>query len=153
MKKTILLLAVAASMMAGMASCKKEETPAAPAITQTYDVSLRTGESYTFTLPGNTGSTPYEIISQPEHASINTISVNTSGEQIYEYTPEAGYSGTDQVIVSNDKEHKKDCVHPQGPPPPPPAGAPHGNCSGEKEDHYTVTINFTMKGSEISVSK
>lgn len=152
MKKTMLLLAVAGSMIAGMASCKKEKTPEAPAITQTYDVSLKVGESYTFTLPKNLRNDPYEITTQAQHASISELDVSSSGDRIYKYTPEAGYSGTDQVIVSNDQEREQNCVHPQGPPPPPPGTQP-GNCNGGKEDHYIVTINFTMKGSDISVSK
>jgi hypothetical protein len=146
MKKTMLLLAVAGVMAAGMASCKKDEMPAS-AITQTIDVGLKVGESYTFALPGNTGN--YEILSPATHASLSAIGVNNSGEHIYEYTPEAGYSGSDQVIVSNDKDKKPDCAHPQGPPP---AGAQHGDCTGEKDEHYTITINFTMQDT-ISESK
>src|SRR4051812_9302396 len=137
MKKTLLLLAVAGSMIAGMASCKKEETPV-PTITQTVDVGLRVGESYTFSLPKNLRNDPYEITTQAKHATVSQLCVDSSGARIYKYTPEAGYSGIDQVIVSNEHERSQNCTPPQGPPP---AGAGHGDCNGGKEDHYIVTIN------------
>jgi hypothetical protein len=150
MKKMFLMLATAGTMMAGLASCTKEDTPA-PAITQTENVSLRVGESYTFTLPKNLRDDPYEITTPAQHASVSELGVNSSGDRIYSYTPAAGYSGTDQVVVSNDQEREEHHPHPQGPPP----GGPHsGSCSNSgPEDHYIITINFVMKGSDITVSK
>lgn len=149
MKKTILLLALAGSMIAGMASCKKEETPA-PTITQTIDVSLKVGESYTFSLPENQKNDPYEITTQAKHANISEVGLNSSGDQIYAYTPATAYSGSDQVIVSNDPKSKQGCAHPQGPPP---AGTSQGSCTDSEEDHYIVIINFTVKDDDTTVSR
>src|ERR1044072_2291690 len=114
MKKTMLLLAVAGSMIAGMASCKKEETPVPP-ITQTYDVSLRVGESYTFSLPKNIRNDPYEIINAEKHATVSQLCMDSTGAPVYKYTPETGYAGSDQVVVSNARKPGQGCPHPQGP--------------------------------------
>jgi hypothetical protein len=141
MKKTLLLLVIAGSIIAGMASCKKEETPAL-AIMQTVDVNLKAGESYTFSLPKNLHNDPYEITTQAKHASVSQLCEDSSGAHIYKYTPEANYSGSDQVIVSNDQKHNSNCTASQGPPP---AGTEHGDCNGDKEDHYVITLNFTVK--------
>lgn len=135
-------------MIAQMASCKKEETPAVP-ITQTVDVGLKMGESYTFSLPKNLRNDPYQITTAAKHASVSQLCVDSAGTRIYKYTPEAGYSGTDQVIVSNNQESGHTCPASQGPPP---AGTGHGNCSGTQEDHYIVTLNFTMQDT-VSTSK
>jgi hypothetical protein len=153
MKKRMLLLAIAGFMMAATPSCKKEETPSPAATTQTIDVSLKTGESYTFSFPGNSNA-PFEITTEAQHASISQLCCDSAGNKLYKYTPEAGFSGTDQVILSNDKEHPQNCQHPQGPPPPPPSGATNGGCDhgNDNENHYIVIVNFTIKDTTSSGS-
>lgn len=140
MKKTIVLLAVASALITGMVSCKKKEMPAPKAaITQTVNVSLKSNEDYTFTLPKNLRDDEYEITSQASHFSISEVGKNTSGEQIYKYTPATDFTGTDVVIVSNDEEREHGCPKQHnGPKPPRPP-------KGQEEDHYIVTINFTVE--------
>lgn len=139
MKKT-LLLALASCVIAGMASCKKEDTtaPTPSAQTQTINVSLRAGESYSYTLPSNLPAAQYGITTPAQHASFSELSASSSGEQLYKYTPASGYTGTDQVIVSNVPGSR-----PAGAQGPPPCGS-HGSCSGGSDEHCTVTINFTV---------
>lgn len=146
MKKMIVVLASASALMTGMVSCKKEEMAKA-AITQTETVNLKTNESYTFVLPKNLRDDPYEITSQAQHHRISEIGVNTAGERVFQYTPAEGYVGADQVILSNDEEREGHEMHPAGPKP---AGAPRkqhpkGDCKGGEEDHYIITINFTIE--------
>lgn len=153
MKKTIVILATASALFTTMVSCKKKDMQAEKeAITQTVDVSLNTNESYLFTLPKNLRDDPYEITTQASHFSISELGVNASGERVYKYTPAQGYTGTDQIIVSNDQEREEHKMHPQGPPPmgPKPQGQPKGNCKDKQgeEDHYIITFNFNVKGTE-----
>lgn len=140
MKKTIVLLATASALLTGMVSCKKKEMPSPkPAITQTVNVSLKTNEDYTFSLPKNLRDDEYEITTQASHYSISEVGKNSSGKHIYKYTPSTDYAGTDVVIVSNDEERDHCCPqHQNGPKPPRPP-------KGPEEDHYTITINFTIE--------
>lgn len=141
MKKTIVILATASALLTGMVSCKKKEMPAPkPAITQTVNVSLNTNEDYTFSLPKNLRDDEYEITTQASHYSISEVGKNSSGERIYKYTPAADFTGTDVVIVSNDEEREHQCGQhpPKGIKPPRPP-------KGEEEDHYIITINFTIE--------
>jgi hypothetical protein len=149
MKKTMLLFIVAGSIIAGIASCKKEEMPATVNM-QTFDVSLKVGESYTFSLPESVRNIPYEISSEAKHASVSTVCVDSTGTPIYKYTPEPGYSGSDQVIISNDRERNQNCTAAQGPPP---GETPRGACGGGKEEHYIITLNFTMEENATPASK
>ena len=136
-KKLILLLSVASLVMVGTQSCKKKEGPPKPAIKQTVNTQLKANEAYTFTLPRNTRNDEYEITANASHASISKIGVDASGNYIYQYTPALNYAGTDQVVLANDEELRE----PQNHPKP----HPHGGCNnGGQEDHYIVTINFTI---------
>jgi len=149
------MLATAGALVAGMASCKKEPMPK-EAITQTINVGLKSNENYTFTLPKNQEDDPYEITSQAKHFGISEVGVNTSGERVFNYTPSKDYIGSDQVIISNDREKTCQQMHPGGPQPlgPPPCGHQKGNCKGGEEDHYIITINFVMQSnSEIAITK
>lgn len=140
MRKTILMLATAGALVAGMASCKKRPMPK-EAIKQTIDVSLKENESYTFSLPKNLRDDPYEVVIQAKHYNISEVGSNTSGERVYLYTPTAGYTGSDQVVLSNDQEREEGKDHPAGPPK---GGPKKGDCNGEEEDHYIITINFQV---------
>lgn len=146
MKKTIVTLVTASAMFVGMTSCKKERMPK-EAIKETINVSLKTDESYTFTLPKNLRDDPYEITSQAKHSSISEVGVDASGQRVYSYKPTTGYVGSDQVIVSNDQERQEHKNNSAGPPPP--GGPKKGKChkgKGEEEDHYIITINFVVNG-------
>jgi hypothetical protein len=76
------------------------------------------------------------------------VGVDAQGNQIYQYTPEENYSGTDLVVLSNDQERAE-----QGNRPPHPRKGFHlrkkpGNCE-EKEEHYIITINFQIQAPEL----
>ncbi len=153
MKKTIVLLAAASAMLTLGVSCKKKDLHVEKdAITQTENVSLSADESYLFTLPKNLRNDPYEITTQASHYSISEVGVNSSGERIYKYTPAQGFTGTDVVVVSNDQEREEHKMRPDGPRPLfPKAGGPQKKDCNEKEgeeDHYIITINFTVTGPE-----
>lgn len=143
-KKTTLFLAVASLSVIAIQSCKKEEQHPAP-ITETFSIELKANQSYTFTLPKNKRDDSYEITTQSTHYVISEVGKDASGNRIYQYTPSLNYIGADQVVLANPKE-----------------GGPedHGNCKGKprphlnrgeseegEEDHYIITINFTIDNS------
>lgn len=138
MRKTMVILAIASALVAGMASCKKKEMPR-EAIKQNVDVTLTSGQDYTFTLPENLRDDEYKIITQAAHYSVSSLGTNSAGERIYQYKPSATYTGSDVVVLSNDWEREQMGQHPQGPPP--------GGCKEKEgeEDHYIITINFVIK--------
>lgn len=143
MKKAARLLAFAGIAMIGIQSCKKEEKPKPPVL-QSYDVQLKANEAYTFTLPKNKRNDPYEITSQSNHYTISAVGEDASGNRIYQYTPAKDYAGTDRVVIANPKEEHPD--HGKCGPKPPMIHPkhPHGDCDKDEEDHYIVTINFTI---------
>jgi hypothetical protein len=155
MKKTILMLASASALIAGMASCKKQELPNEPkeAITQTVNVKMKVDESYSFTLPKNLRDDPYEITIKAQHALISQVGTNQAGDKIFSYTPTKGYNGPDQVVVSNDQE-REEHMNQKGNHQGPPKGKKHhkGKCEGPKgeEDHYILTFNFVVDDTNTS---
>lgn len=145
--KSSLMLAMASFLVVGMTSCDKEEEME-EAITQNLEVKLMMNEDYTFTLPENLRDDKYEITSPAAHASISIVGLDAQGNQIYQYTPEENYTGTDLVVLSNDQEREE---HGNRPPHPPKGfhlRKKPGNC-GEKEDHYIITIQFTIEGPQV----
>lgn len=158
MKKLFFLLTISGTAIVGMQSCNKNDMQEVEkaAITQTVDAQLKANESYTFTLTKNLRNDEYRFVTQASHASVSSLGVDASGNRIYKYTPALNYVGTDQVVVSNDWE--KDGAHPHndtctGPPPqgnPPPH---NGNCDKGEEDHYIVTINFTVTDAQTTAVK
>lgn len=143
MKKAALLLAFASVVAIGTQSCKKEEEPKPP-VAETYNVSLKMNEAYTFTLPKNKRDDAYDIITQSAHYSISSVGKDAAGNRIYQYTPAQDYLGADQVVLANAKEGQRPPHEKCGPKPFIPHKHPHGNCEGD-EDHYIVTINFTVE--------
>jgi hypothetical protein len=156
MKKLFFLFTITSVAVVGMQSCKKDEIEKAP-ITQTVSAQLKANESYTFTLTKNTRDDEYRFVTQAQHAKVSSLGVDAAGNRIYSYTPELNYVGTDQVIVSNDWE--RDGAHPHNDTctDPPPQGNPpphNGNCGkGGEEDHYIVTINFTINDAQTTAAK
>lgn len=147
MKNWSSMLAIASFLAVGMTACEKGEEME-EAISQNVPVSLRMNESYTFTLPENLRDDKYEITSPAAHASISLVGVDAQGNQIYQYTPEENYVGTDRVILSNDQEREERGEHPPHPPKGHRPKNKPGNC-GEKEDHYIVTIEFTIEQADV----
>ena len=143
MKKVIVLLT--GVMVLGNVACRKKEHPPKPAIQQTVNVQLKTNQAYTFTLPKNKRDDAYEITANPQHATVSQIGRDAAGNQIYQYTPVANFSGNDQVIVGNDEELREHADHPKPHPHFFPHPHPKGDCDkGEEEDHYVITIHFTI---------
>lgn len=132
-----------------MSSCKKETPEPKAAITQTVDVSLKANESYTLELPKNLRDDEYQITSQAAHYSISSVGVNAAGNRIYQYTPGTAYTGTDEVIVSNDWEREQ---HAHQPPPSGSCSHPSG-CDKQEEDHYIITIRFTITNPEVPANR
>lgn len=141
MKKTIALLS--GILVLSTMACRKKEQPPKPPVQQTVNVALKPNEAYTFTLPKNKRNDAYEIITSPQHATVNQLGTDASGNRIYQYTSASGFSGTDQVVVANDQELREHT----GPPKHRPHLFPphhHGDCDMGEEDHYVITINFTV---------
>lgn len=147
MKKWNSMLAIASFLVVGMTACEKGEEME-EAITQNVQVTLRMNEDYTFTLPENLRDDKYEITSPATHASVSVVGVDAQGNQIYQYTPEENYVGTDMVILSNDQEREEQVEHPSHPPKGHRPKNKPGNC-GDKEDHYIVTIQFTIEEPQV----
>jgi hypothetical protein len=153
MKKAAVLFALAIAVI-GIPSCKKEEERKPP-INETIDVQLKVNEAYTFTLPKNKRDDAYDITEQTTHYTISSVGKDAQGNRIYEYTPSLNYTGTDHVVVSNteeDAEHHGD--HPgncHAKPGPCEHHEHHGNCDGGEEDHYIVTINFTIQNNSVTL--
>lgn len=151
MKKTLLLLLVTGSAIVGTSSCNKDETTdlTSTPVTQTVNVKLKAGETYSYSLPQNKNNDPYSIITEAQHASLSQLTIDGTGERVYKYTPSTGFLGSDQVVVSNDAlSNASSSSQCSGPPRP-----PHGNCSGSSEDHYVVTINITVEDTTSAVGK
>jgi hypothetical protein len=145
MKKMALVLAAASFAMVVMQSCKKKEEDHKAPIQQTVMAQLKANEAYTFTLPKNKRNDGYVILTAAAHSSVSEVGTDASGNRIYKYTPVLNYSGTDQVVVANPKEerpHAEGHRHHLFPHP-----HHHGDCDGGEEDHYIVTINFTVDNS------
>ena len=149
MKKMTLLFAAASVAMIGMQSCKKEQNHKPP-INESFDIQLKANEVYTFSLPKNKRDDAYEITTQSAHFSISEVGKDVSGNRIYQYTPSLNYTGTDMVVVANVEEN------PANQPPTGGGGKPKphlfppahsGNCNGGEEDHYIITIHFTINSS------
>jgi hypothetical protein len=152
MKKMTLVLATASLIAIGTQSCKKEENHKPP-ITETYSVQLKANEAYTFSLPKNKRDDAYEITTQSTHYTISQVGKDASGNRIYQYTPALNYVGADQIVVANPKEDDQD--HDNGGKPEhhhllPPPHHGHGDCDGGEEDHYIITINFTIENTSVT---
>jgi len=144
MKKTIILLAVAVLGIAGLPSCKKEKQPQPP-ITTNLNITLKQNQAYTFTMPANGTPLPYKITSQAAHYSISTVGKDANGNEVYQYTPELNYTGTDKVTINNLKEEGGSCgnggPHPHGGP----CGGHHGNDHDEDDiQPNIVNISFNI---------
>lgn len=134
MKKLMLMVSLSGLITFSLTSCGKEEKPA---VKVEFTVQLTPDQAYTFILPDNKRHDEFEFTTQASHYSVSALGENTLGQQIYQYTPAANYTGTDEVVVNNDYERYEE-HH---------MGGPHmGGCMGGEEDHYIVTIHFVIRG-------
>lgn len=101
MKKSILMLALVGTAMFFMPSCKKAET----LLTPTEAATVSAGETYTYVLPTNTDN-EFAITTQPLHGTLSVLGEDAEGQLIYNYVPEANYTGTDKAIISTVKGEK-----------------------------------------------
>jgi hypothetical protein len=153
MKKAAILFATTGLLLSGITSCKKEEQHRPP-IQEALNIALKANESYTFTLPKNKRNDPYEIAQQAGHYSISAVGEDASGNRIYQYTPATDYTGTDEVVVANPKEEGEH--HPSPGEHPKPGlfhHEHHGGCDGGEEDHYIVTIHFTIENTTAAAQR
>lgn len=133
-------------------------------VTQTENATLKVNESYTFTLPTDIDDDSFFIATAPTNASISRLTSTT-----YLYTPNAGFIGSDVIVLSN--EHEKEmgggCGHHGGPdslhPPHDSTKRPHlpffkrhprkGKGHGEvtEHNHYLITINLNIAEGDTAV--
>jgi len=137
--KFLFLLAIAAL---SLTSCNKKEEVL---LTPSYSYHLNANETYIFTLPTNTDD-EFVISTNPSHASINLLGLDSAGNKIYTYKPALDYTGTDHIVLST-----VEGMHPKGPHPKGPKANqnnpnhPKGNChSEENENDYVITIDFII---------
>jgi hypothetical protein len=116
MKKTV-ILAFSAAIMFLSVSCTKtaDVTP----VTQTVEASIKSNETYSFVLPTNTSSSFYQITTQAVNSSVSQIVANTDGSIMYQYTPAANFTGTEDIVISN-AEETHTCGERNNPPNPKP---------------------------------
>jgi len=135
MKKITGSLFIAAVLFLTSLSCKKECEREAT-VTKVIPVSLKVNESYSSQIP-QTGDADdvMQIIQQAMHFSTSKVSsVANSENSLFEYTPAPGYSGTDEVQISN-----VEGPHNNG------NGGPHpGNCNGGKNHHGETVYIFKI---------
>ena len=134
MKKSIILCAIAIATIAAFQSCRKQEPPKPPIITN-LNITLKQNEAYTFTLPANTTKSPYKFVTQASHYTISTVSKDASNNDIYQYTPSSNYTGTDNVTIADTKDG--DCHN--GNNPPPQGGCAHHHHHGKeryRNEHF-----------------
>lgn len=146
MKKSMLSIAGALALFSLIVACKKEKAPKAP-IEQTVESSLKAGEEFSFVLPKNLRNDPFEINLSPAHDSICELTVNAAGEPVLRYISVSGFTGTEEIVISNDQELRehKDAK-----------GGPHGkgpkfrihhknSCSkGKEEDHFVIRFKLDV---------
>ena len=148
MKKTSLLLAIAGITFITLPSCKKQEQEQPqPPVAETVNASVKVNQVYSYTLPANEGPEPYAIVKQSDHSGTSVIEKNASGNFVYSYTPSANFTGTDVIVVSDDREAHGSCGHPDcnHPEHHPNKLFRHGNCQHHAKQKHIVTFNFTVE--------
>jgi len=81
-------------------SCKKEEF-----ITQTIDQTITAGQEYSIALPLT--DDVYSIVSDAKNATSSYISKDANHNPIYVYTSNAGFVGTELIVVSTEHPEKE----------------------------------------------
>jgi hypothetical protein len=98
MKKTFVYPAALLLLSIAIESCSKEQLgrPASPAqLNRSIEASVAPGETFTF-VAGTTGS--LSVSKQALHFQVSAA-LNENGSVYYNYQPEAGYIGTDEVTL------------------------------------------------------
>ncbi|MBX7241738.1 MAG: hypothetical protein K1X92_08310 [Bacteroidia bacterium] len=155
MKKSMFFVAMLLGMFF-LQSCQREKIgKEINLVTKTESAAIKLGETYSYTLPTDIGDDPFAIVTQTVNHQRSELTTNTNGESVYVYVPQAGFTGTDVVVISN--EHNPDIIecstgeHAGGGRPPlfGPRGPRHHDMD-MKEDHthynITITIEVTGKG-------
>lgn len=161
MKKTAIAF-VFASVLGLFTACQNRD---AVTIVETLSESatLKTNESYTFTLP--TTAEDYTITTPASHASVSLIGLDaTKTQKVYQYTPTQDFIGTDVVVItSSEIEASSGCgnhsagdslIHEGGHPHGP---RPHGHHGHHGRKHVDaaekvlqITITLNVSGDENS---
>jgi len=97
MKKTFVYLTAFPLLFVAITSCTKENLGrSAPVqLNQSIDASVASGETFTF-VAGSTGS--LSVSKQALHFKVSQA-LNENGSVYYNYQPEAGYFGDDEVTL------------------------------------------------------
>ncbi len=134
-------MTIACVALISMPSCKKEHN--APPINETVNTNLNVDQTYSYTLPANANPEGFKISTQSSHASVSTIAKDASGNFVYNYTPTSGYTGADNVVISNGgEEHHGNCGghHGNGQH----KGKHHGSDDDDDDQEHTITININI---------
>lgn len=136
MKKITGILTIAAFALMLTSSCKKDESGVT--ITKVINVELKVNESYSYEVP-RAGDADDVMQMQKQASNFLTckITPQANGNVVLDYTPALNYTGTDEIMISNQEGSHGNGGH-----------GGHGNCSGGKHHHDTTVYDFkiTIKG-------
>jgi hypothetical protein len=109
-------------------SCQKEQDDI---VTKTINVTLAPGESYSSVIHLKSDKDECSITLQAEHASISELSASANKEKIFSYIPASGYTGNDQVQITDNQGNQHG----------------HGSCPMHSQDETTVYVyKITVTG-------
>lgn len=121
MKKIFTLLSIFVLAISIFSSCKKQE--AGITTTQNIYATIRTGETYQYTIESNSNNQSVNISQQASHFSKSETEVlattNGPSPTLYNYIPAAGFVGTDVVQITvtdgeNDEDNDQNGDHHDG---------------------------------------
>ena len=133
MKNTVAFPATLLCFLLLVQSCSKKSQDSVAPATQPDDLitaSVNSGETYTLMVASSGTLT---VIRQAMHFQLSATATDEKGSVLYKYTPQAGYSGSDEVALAYS-----------------PAAAPsenNGGCQSHGSDvttTNTITVKFTV---------
>jgi hypothetical protein len=134
MKKITFLLFAAAVSLLFTSACRKEKNGIT--ITKVINVVINANETYSTEIPHSGDADDAMQITVPAaHALVSKLTSASGGNSLFEYTPVVNYTGSDEVIVSNQEER-----HGNG---------GHGNCGGgnhHHDDNVIYDFKITIQG-------
>ncbi len=147
MKGRITLFSFVAASTLAFHSCNKMGHDHGTPVTtnETVNATIAVNANYTYTLPKIGSEIESAITVQAQHASASTVTTDVNGNTVYQYTPVAGYTGTDAVVVTTTGEEDHGGCH-------------HGNQGhhhdNDADDKTTVTtINLTITPAPVATAK
>ncbi len=130
MKNKLFSILIFGFLLGGLQSCQKEDDE--PLKSQVINIDLKMNESFVFTLPESDDDESFNIQQQATHFAKSSINKSSSSSQEYSYTPSLDYSGTDNVVLTNEIESSSN-------------QSGHHRCGNDEDEVVTITINFNIK--------